>query len=302
MPLFSTVIPVFNRAALIRATLDSVLAQKLQDQEIIVVDDGSTDATLETLATYSDRIRVFRQSNAGPSAARNLGIQHATGDYIATIDSDDLWFPWTLATYAEAIQRHDAPAFIAGAPFIFRDEHEVSTVRREPLRAEFFADYLASGNQWRWFGVSSFVLRADAVRAVGGFSTERINAEDADLALRLGEARGFVDIQSPATFAYREHAGSLKTSVDASFRGLSHLLEQEKRGAYPGDEARRRERWEILTRHIRPFTIECAKAGATGRGWSLYRRTFAWHLALRRVRYLCSYPVLAAIGLLKPNH
>jgi len=301
MPLFSTVIPVFNRAVLIRATLDSVLAQDLPDQEVIVVDDGSTDATLETLATYGDRIRVLQQKNSGPAVARNLGIRHATGQYIATFDSDDLWFPWTLATYAEAIQRHGTPAFIAGAQFVFRNQSEVGAVQPAPLRAEYFDDYLASGDQWRWFGASSFVLRADAVRAVGGFSTEWINADDADLALRLGTTRGFVDIQSPATFAYREHAGSLKTNVDVSFRSLTYLVAQEQQGGYPGGEGRRRERWEILTRHIRPFTLACLKDRAIRRGWNLYRRTLAWHLALRRWRYLCSYPVLAAVGLLKPH-
>jgi glycosyltransferase involved in cell wall biosynthesis len=301
MPLFSTVIPVFNRAELIRATLDSVLAQELPDQEVIVVDDGSTDATLATLASYGTRIRVLEQKNSGPAVARNLGIQHATGDYIATFDSDDLWFPWTLATYAEAIRRHDSPAFLAGAPFVFRDQREVGAVQRTPLITQVFQDYLASGDQWRWFGASSFVLRADAVRAVGGFSTEWINADDADLALKLGVAPGFVDIQAPATFAYRDHDGSLKSNIDVSFRSLSYLIEQERRGAYPGGRERERERWEILTRHVRPSTLSWLSLGAANRGWDLYRRTFAWHLALLRLRYLCSYPVLAAIAGLQPH-
>lgn len=296
MPLFSTVIPVYNRTELIRDTLDSVLAQDLPDQEVIVVDDGSTDGTLATLASYGSRIRVLEQKNSGPAVARNLGIAHATGDYITTFDSDDLWFPWTLATYAEAIRRHDSPAFIAGAPFVFHAPGEVRAVTRAPLVAERFRDYLASGDQWRWFGASSFVLRADAVRAAGGFSTEWINADDADLALKLGVAPGFVDIQAPATFAYRDHTGSLKSNIDVSFRSLSYLLEQERRGAYPGGHERARERREILTRHVRPSTLAWLKLGASSRGWNLYRRTFAWHLALLRLRYLCSYPVLAALA------
>ena len=302
MPLFSTVIPVFNRAQLIRRTLDSVLAQDLPDQEVIVVDDGSTDGTLQTLATYGSRIRVLQQPNSGPAVARNLGVAHATGRYIATLDSDDLWFPWTLATYAEAIRVHDSPAFVAGAPFIFRDEDELRAVPRDPLRAEVFADYLASGDAWRWFGASSFVLRTDAVRAVGGFSDEWINSDDADLALRLGLAAGFVDIQAPATFAYREHAGSLKTDTEISFRSLTYMIEREKSGAYPGGPVRERERWEILTRQVRPYTLACLQSGSIARGWSLYRRTLAWHLALRRARYLCSYPVLTALRCLRPKH
>lgn len=301
MPLFSTVIPVHNRAALIRTTLESVLAQDLPDQEVIVVDDGSTDATLETLAEFGSRIRVLRQQNSGPAVARNLGIEQAGGEYIAILDSDDLWFPWTLAVYAEAIRANDSPAFVAGAPFVFDDETEIRTITRDPLRVEVFADYLASGDKWRWFGASSFVVRADAVRDVGGFSDQWINADDADLALRLGVACGFVDIQSPATFAYREHPDSLKTRLDVSFRSLSYLVGQEEAGAYPGGPVRRRERLEILTRHLRPFTLACLEAGAVSHGWNLYRRTFAWHLLLRRLRYLCSYPVLAALSPLKSH-
>ena len=294
MPLFSTVIPVFNRAELIPATLDSVLAQEFADNEVIVVDDGSTDDTLKTLAAYGDRIRVLQQKNSGPAVARNLGIGAARGQYIAILDSDDLWFPWTLATYADAIRQHDSPAFLAGSPFVFENETQIREVARTPLRAERFADYLASGDEWRWFSASSFVLRADAVRAVGGFSTEWINSDDADLALRLGQAEGFVDIQAPATFAYRDHAGSLKSKTDVSFRSLDYMIAQERAGAYPGGTARRRERLEILTRHVRPFTLECLRTGAVGQGWDVYRKTFAWHLALGRASYLCAFPLLAA--------
>ena len=297
--LFSTVIPVFNRAQLIRPTLDSVLAQDCRDQEVIVVDDGSTDETLQTLASYGDRIRVLRQKNSGPAVARNLGIAEATGKYITILDSDDLWFPWTLATYAEAIAKYDSPAFLAGAPAVFTDENDVRKIGCTPLKAERFADYLASGDAWRWFSASSFVLRADAVRAVGGFSTEWINSDDADLALRLGQTAGFVDIQAPPTFAYRDHAGSLKSKTDVSFRSLTYMIAQEETGAYPGGSERRRERLEILTRHIRPFTLECLRGGEISQGWQVYRKTFAWHVALGRARYLSSYPLLTAMHAMK---
>lgn len=301
MPLFSVVIPAFNRAELIRRTVDSVLAQETCDHEVIVVDDGSTDGTVAALAGYGSRVCVLEQSNSGPAVARNLGIQHARGDYIATLDSDDLWFPWTLAIYAEAIRTHRRPAFVAGSPFVFRNEEEIQTVTRRPLRAEVFTDYLASGEAWRWFGASSFVLRADAVRAVGGFSDQWINSDDADLALRLGVAPGFVDVQAPATFAYREHAGSLKSKADISFRSLAYMIAQEAAGAYPGGAVRQRERWQILTRHVRPYTLACLGTAAAAHGWSLYRRTFAWHLALLRLRYLCSYPALAALRRVRPS-
>src|SRR5215210_546291 len=109
MPLFSVVIPAFNRERLIAATLDSILDQDFGDQEVIVVDDGSTDGTLEVLARYGDRIRVFQQENQGPGAARNHAIRHARGEYISVFDSDDLRFRWTLSTYAQAIRENGRP-------------------------------------------------------------------------------------------------------------------------------------------------------------------------------------------------
>lgn len=93
----SVVIPTYNRAHSIGAALDSILAQDPPADEVIVVDDGSTDNTLEVLAAYGDRIAVLRQDNAGAAAARNTGIRHATGDWVAFLDSDDLWLPGRLA-------------------------------------------------------------------------------------------------------------------------------------------------------------------------------------------------------------
>lgn len=98
---FSVVIPSHNRSAWLVAALESVFAQTEPAFEIIVADDGSTDDTPDVLRKYEGRVKVLTQRNAGPSAARNLGIAAATGDYIAFLDSDDLWFPWTLARTAK---------------------------------------------------------------------------------------------------------------------------------------------------------------------------------------------------------
>src|SRR5262245_47305484 len=91
MPLFSVVIPSFNRVALLATTLKSVFAQRFTDFEIIVVDDGSTDATMDYLESLEHRVKVFGQQNQGPGAARNRGARHSGGAYLAFLDSDDLW-------------------------------------------------------------------------------------------------------------------------------------------------------------------------------------------------------------------
>src|SRR5262245_27132826 len=92
-PLISAVIPTYNRAPLVCDAVDSILRQSYRNIEIVVVDDGSTDDTLSKLARYGDQIRVITQSNAGPAAARNRGIAAARGEFVAFLDSDDLWLP-----------------------------------------------------------------------------------------------------------------------------------------------------------------------------------------------------------------
>ena len=128
MPFFSVVIPSYNRGAFIEATLDSVFAQEFRDFEVIVVDDGSTDDTLERLQLYRERMTLLRQQNKGPGAARNLAVRHASGDYIAFLDSDDLWFPWTLATYFRIIGKCDRPALVAGRLRYFSELGELCDV------------------------------------------------------------------------------------------------------------------------------------------------------------------------------
>src|SRR5437660_10167324 len=101
--LFSVVIPTYNRVDLLAQTLDSVWCQDFTDFEVVVVDDGSNDGTREYLRGLGDRIRVVQQANGGPGAARNAGIREASGNYVALLDSDDLWFQWTLKAFARAI-------------------------------------------------------------------------------------------------------------------------------------------------------------------------------------------------------
>lgn len=119
-PRFSVVIPVYNGAATIGRALDSVMAQTYPVLEILVIDDGSTDQTEAIVREYGAAVRYVRQTNAGPSAARNHGVDLAQGDWIAFLDADDWYYPDRLRQHAELIKGHPGLDFLIGN-FDYRD-------------------------------------------------------------------------------------------------------------------------------------------------------------------------------------
>ena len=117
MPKVSVIIPTYNRLPMLKEAVDSVLAQDLEDLELIVVDDGSTDGTAEAMKRYGGRVRLFQHPrNKGVSAARNRGILHARGKYIAFLDSDDLWVKGKLKVQVDFLD--DNPPY----PLCYTDE------------------------------------------------------------------------------------------------------------------------------------------------------------------------------------
>jgi glycosyltransferase involved in cell wall biosynthesis len=118
----TVVIPTYNRAGLIGASLDSLVAQTHQDWDAIVVDDGSTDDTAAVVAGYGSRVRYVRQENRGVGAARNTGLRLATGDLVAFLDSDDLWHPYKLALQVAVCERLPEIGYLFTEFVILRDD------------------------------------------------------------------------------------------------------------------------------------------------------------------------------------
>lgn len=107
-PVVSVIVPTFNRAALVREAIDSVLAQTFTSYEIIVVDDGSTDDTASVTAVYGDRLRYVYTERGGVAHARNVGVRHAAGRYLTFLDSDDRLYPYALELQVALLERFPA--------------------------------------------------------------------------------------------------------------------------------------------------------------------------------------------------
>jgi len=129
LPSVSVVIPTFERATLIRDALDSVFTQGVSDLQVIVVDDGSTDNTRAVVESYGPGVEYVYQQNSGPASARNNGVHHCRGEFIAFLDSDDVWLPHKLKTEMEIFRS------MPGADVIISDsEHWVDGKMAFPSR------------------------------------------------------------------------------------------------------------------------------------------------------------------------
>ena len=133
---WSIVIPLYNKAPYIEATIRSVLAQGGSDYEVIVVDDGSTDGGAERVIALADkRVRVIRQENSGVSEARNLGIGEARGQWVVLLDADDLMHPQTLEAY-RLLWKTIPDSMAIGGAYIRVDEGRVENFQFEPHRSD----------------------------------------------------------------------------------------------------------------------------------------------------------------------
>jgi glycosyltransferase involved in cell wall biosynthesis len=198
-PRFSVVIPVFNGATTIGHALETVLTQTYPAHEIIVIDDGSSDHTEEVVRAYGDSVRYVRQANAGPSTARNHGVQLAHGEWIAFLDADDWYYPDRLRLHAELILQEPDLDFLIGN-FDYRDAEgglmhssmSASTPGRELLQAygemgaavigpRGIGDYIAE----QFSDTRTLSVPRQTFLALGGFPTALRICEDVVFLLRL---------------------------------------------------------------------------------------------------------------------
>lgn len=217
-PTFSVIMPAYNAAKTIHSAISSVLAQTCENWELIIVDDGSRDNTLEVVRRFDDaRVYILSCNHGGPAGTRNAGIRVARGKYVCLLDSDDLWLPTYLATMYAALEQETGAAMAYGDAWIMDDV----TRRIGRLTAMMLTDppipppsrpleFLIALLQRNFVFVSATVLRS-ALLSVGGFDASLARAEDYDLWLRLA-ARGYRAVRSEGVHAiYRRRRNSLSS-------------------------------------------------------------------------------------------
>lgn len=237
-PRVSVIIPAYNAAGVVHRAVDSVLAQGFQDFELLVVDDGSTDATRKALAEYGDQLRLLAQANAGPAAARNQGLQHARGQYVAFLDADDYWKAEKLQRQVELLDARPDIGFCSTATEVV--DSAGRPAGNWPCRPEagplpdilFLHGTVISGS------TSGVLARRNLIDEIGGFDPSLRGFEDPDLWIRLTARTGYACIPEPLTVVVRMHnsvSGNLvnmRRATLASFRKNRHLLPAAKRGGY----------------------------------------------------------------------
>ena len=206
-PSVSVVLCVHNGERFLRATLDSLVRQTHEKMEVVVINDGSTDATEQILRERENdpRFRIFSQPNQGLVSALNSGLDKANGEFIARIDADDLAHPERLARQVAYLTDHPAVAAVGSAVALIDDAGRPQGVRRFPTGPSTVRTALLEGCP---LAHPSVMFRKSAVVGVGGYRPAFRHAEDYDLWLRLSESYE-LDNLPDTLLSYRQHTGSV---------------------------------------------------------------------------------------------
>ena len=255
-PFVSVIIPSYNRANYIGKAVESVLDQTFQDLEIIVVDDGSTDDTLNSLAVYKNHVRLLQQTNQGRSGARNTGVTAARGSVIAFLDSDDIWLPEKLERQLEFFGNNPNIGLVHTWSNVIDERGDLrarDTRRRMRLyRRAMRRGYTYTGmSQECVLFLSTVAIRRECWEKIGSFDSEMPAFEDWDWYLRVARITTIATIPDSLVL-YRIHDGN--TTKDEFVAGrvktcCKHLTWLE---THPG--------WPQIWQARRNFYIQLAAA------------------------------------------
>ena len=210
----AVVVPVFNGEEFLSETLDSVFAQTHAPAEVVVVDDGSTDNSVDIASRY-ERVKVLQSPGDGPSAARNYGARNTSTPAIAFLDADDVWHPEHLGLITSLLEKNtSAPAAVVQRDVFQPGEVPSFTIIKQSNNT------FAHHDPWSGFPLNTtgvpatLLVRRSTLESVGGWNEDIRGFEDFELWLRLGLCGKFVKSEAK-TVGYRRHQNSLSQSINA---------------------------------------------------------------------------------------
>ena len=221
----SVVLPSYNTAQYIGEALNSVFSQTHLNYEVIVVNDGSPD-TLElerVLAPFLDRISYIKKANGGVASARNAGIRASTGDFIATLDSDDLFEPNWLRVQVQYMQDHPETGLVYGDGIVFGENQPQKRVM-EMCPSDGEVTFEALITERCCVPTSGMLVRRKAIFDAGLFDEKLRWGEDFDLWLRIVKSGHWIAYHREVIFRYRRHAGGVSTQSTTLLRHSSAVL------------------------------------------------------------------------------
>lgn len=239
-PKVSVVIPTYNRAAKVQSTIDSVLAQTVTNLEVIVVDDGSSDDTEKVLGEiYADRIRYYGQTNQGVSMARNKGIAEARGEWIAFLDSDDLWEPEKLELQLKALERFAGKCDACYTDVRLLNNPETRTIfqmaeqvcpheKSLGINTKALEVLVRPGGGGMVVCISSLVVRADTVRRTGGFDRALGFYADSEFMFRIAMLTGFCYVNQVLVGFDRSPAETRHVGASKEWDRLEFMLQESQ--------------------------------------------------------------------------
>jgi len=280
MPVISVIIPVYNGEKTIQETIESVLNQTLSDFELLVINDGSQDATVEIVERIQDtRLKIFSYPNAGLSASRNRGIALATSNYISFIDADDLWTPDKLEAQFKVLQANPHAAVAYSWTDCINESGQFSrqgshiTVSGNVYANLLLVNFLENG--------SNPLIQREALTEVGGFDESLTAAEDWDMYLRLAARYPFVAVPSPQIL-YRVSVNSMSSNLTKQETETLKVLE---RAYSQASESLQHLKKHSLANFYTYLTFKCLE-GIPERGKSLAAIKFIWHTVNNDLSFL----------------
>jgi len=240
-PKVSVVIPTYNRSDKVRKGVESVLAQSFTDLEVIVVDDGSSDNTEQALKqAFGDRIRYYFQPNQGVSVARNKGIEEARGEWIAFLDSDDLWEREKIEWQFNALQQFGSLCGACYTDVRFFNHSETRTMfqlaqnsyRHEStmgVNTDVLRLLVKPGGAGMVVCLSSLLVRRDVIQQTGGFNPDLLYSQDSEFMFRLAILTGFCYVNCPLVQFDRSPAEIRHVGVQSEWNKVEFWLRDSQR-------------------------------------------------------------------------